>query len=320
MLMAVANYFRLLCREEAIIKHYLLIISSTILIAGIFLFADICYCQPINTPEKHYKALGLKGSNHGSMSVEETRKILKGAGGKIISFPKGGFFLEWFPENWESIKNRHIIISLHGNGGHAERMFNFWYRNRCFHNYAIIALQYAATDNHGKMQFQDCREIYRNLRFIVNHLKKSGLINSSDALILHGFSRGSARIFELAALDRSKEGMHIFSAFIADSGTSLAENKGRLPQFLRNLSPDAYNGARFWLYTGSRDHGGRTVIGMGKMKKFIINHGGKIDDLFIYDTNLHGIFITGGPQKESEALTALFRYIDSIKPVKATKE
>ncbi len=129
-------------------------------------------------------------------------------------------------------------------------MFNLWYRNKSDHNYAIIAPQYAISDNLGRIQFQDSQDIYSNLRVIVNHLKESHLLDNQTVLILHGFSRGSARVFELAALDRADNGMHAFAAFIADSGTSLAENRGKISPFLRKLSQKAYEGARFSLLFG----------------------------------------------------------------------
>ncbi len=308
-------------RKDRLIKYYFFRMSvAVVIVATIFLPLSACYCQPerprSNRWHRHAGDSDRGRANPGPMSVEEIRKLLDKAGGKIVSLSNGGFFLEWFPENWNSLKTRYIIISLHGSGGHAERMFNLWYRNRSYHDYAIIALQYAETDAQDDMRFQNCHEIYQNLRSIVEHIGKADSHISNNTLILHGFSRGAARIFELAALDRAANGMHVFAAFIIDSGSSLAENQGELSPFLDKLSRNAYNGARFWLYTGAGDHGGRTCIDLRKMSKFITDHGGKVDDLFIYDTNQHGILITGGPYMKSKALNALFTYINGIKPIK----
>ena len=85
-------------------------------------------------------------------------------------------------------------------------------------------------------------------------------------------------------MDRASEGMGVFAAFIADSGTSFAENQGRISAFLRGLPLNAYKGGRFWLYSGTGDHEGRTCNDMRKMKRFIIAHGGKVDDMYFYDT------------------------------------
>ncbi len=302
------------------VKNHVSRIGIAILFAVCFLPLSVCYCQPGAWHNRFRGIHQRQNNNPGPMSPDEIRKILEQAGGEIVSLPNGYFFLQWFPENWNSLKIRHIVITLHGNGGHAERMFNLWYRNRSSHDFAIIALQYAISDEYGNLKFQDSHEIYQNLRLIIDHLKKDHFFNSKTALILHGFSRGSARIFELAAMDRAADGMHAFSAFIADSGTSFAENRGRISPFLEKLSPDAYKGARFWLYCGSGDRGGRLRIGMLKMKKFITEHGGKVDNIFIYDTNKHGIFITGGPGRESRALNTLFAYINGIRPITDTSK
>jgi len=302
------------------IRNYFFKTILSILLSMIFLMVNISYSQSefikFEDMYKQYKANYRNRNNRGPMSTDEILKLLKQAGGKKVSLEDGTFFLQWFPDNWNKIKTKHIVITLHGSGGHAERMFNFWYRNRKYHNFAIIALQYAKSDEKGNMKFQNSYEIYKNLRHIIEYLRKSGFYKKGIVLILHGFSRGSARIFELAALDRANDGMHVFSSFIADSGSSLAENYGRLSPFLNKLSTNAYSGARFWLYTGTGDHRGRTSVGMQKMKEFIEQHSGKVDELFLYDTNSHGIFLTGGPRRQSRALNALFSYIKSIKPKK----
>ncbi len=279
------------------------------------------YCRSARPlPGARPEPPGRGRGNPGPMSPGQIRRLLRRAGGKVVPLAKDGFFLQWFPKNWKSLKTRRIVVSLHGSGGHAERMFNLWYRNRSSHDYAIVAPQYAAEDEQGNTRFQDCREIYRNLRLIVDHLGKTGLRDSRTVLILHGFSRGAARVFELAALDRAADGMHAFGAFIADSGTSLAEHRGRISPFLRELPRDAYAGARFWLYSGTGDHGGRTCGGMRRMREFITDHGGKVDALFTYDTDRHGILITGGPRRESRAITALFAYINGVEPMTKAAE
>jgi hypothetical protein len=123
---------------------------------------------------------------------------------------------------------------------------------------------------------------------------------------------GSARTFEIAMLDRANEGMKTFSAFISDSGTGFAETGGQIPAYLRDAPPDAYSGARFWLYCGERDHRGQTCRDMERIKPLIINHGGTVDALYRNPTGGHGIFTTGRPGNPGPALTALFDYIDTL--------
>ena len=244
------------------------------------------------------------------MSVQEVRGLLAQAGGTIESLPDGFSYLQWFPANWESRTDKRIIMTLHGSGGHAERMFHLWYRNSQAHGCAIIAPQYARDDEgQGSMRFEDSPAIYDQLRIIVQRLRQGDKANDHTVLVLHGFSRGAARVFELAALDRAPDGMRAFSAFIADSGTTMAENHGQISPMLRQLSPSAYQGARFWLYCATGDHDGRTCQGMRRMREFITSHGGLVDDLCMFESNKHGLLITGGPRKSSSALNRLFSYI-----------
>jgi len=246
---------------------------------------------------------------HGCGELSPVLEELMEAGGAAIPVGRGRFFLAWFPEGWEARPGRRLVISLHGNGGCAERMFHFWHRNRRDHDYAIVALQYAEQDAGGELRFDDDAAIYDHLRLALDdlggHCPLAGV-----PVVLHGFSRGSARVFEIAALDRA--GDRLFAAFIADSGTVFPEYRGRLSPRLARLDADGYEGARFWLYCGGRDHRGRTCRGLGRMARFVEDHGGVVDALYRHPPGGHGIFITGGPRRYSPALGALFRYIDGI--------
>ncbi len=251
-------------------------------------------------------------SNHGCGELSSILYGVRKAGGGVIPIGQNRFFIMWLPEGWDLMDRKRIVTSLHGNGGCAERMFNFWYRNRSLHKFGIIALQYAETDSSGNLHFDDSRTIYSNLLEIINQLREH--LHMEDVpLVLHGFSRGSARVFEIAALDRAPDGMRAFSAFIADSGTVFPENQGRLSQLLREFGETAcYKGANFWVYCGGRDHRGRTCRGLARMCAFVREHGGKINTFYQYPPGGHGIFITGGPNRPSPALDSLFSNIDNL--------
>jgi hypothetical protein len=190
-------------------------------------------------------------------------------------------------------------------------MFTFWHRTAPLHHYAVIAVQYAEEDPRGRHRFDDSRALYRLLRRTLARLGRHTPLDGVP-LILHGFSRGSARVFELAAMDRAPDGMRAFSAFIADSGTVFPEYRGRLSPYLEGIGPDAYAGARFWLYCGGRDHGGRTCRGLSRMARFVRAHGGRVDTLYRYPPGGHGIFLTGGLHRKSPPLEAFFSYINSL--------
>lgn len=216
-----------------------------------------------------------------------------------------------FPENWETLPDRRLIVTLHGNGGCAEKLFQFWNKPGTQRNYAIAALQYAEEDASGNFLFDDSVLIYKNLRIMLDMLREHCTLENVP-IVLHGFSRGSARTFELAVLDRADDGMKAFSAFISDSGTVFPENAGQLSALLQQAAPDAYRGAHFWLYCGGRDHGGQTCRGMEKIQHFVLAHGGVVNEFYQHPTGGHGIFITATQQGPGQALTALFDYIEAL--------
>jgi predicted esterase len=253
----------------------------------------------------------LKYSNHGCRQHTDILKNIERIGGGVIPIGANRFFIVWFPDGWYTLSDRKMVVTLHGNGGCAESLFQFWYKLSAQRKYAIAALQYAEEDATGTLHYDDSPQIYENLRAMLGELQTHCHLRDVP-IVLHGFSRGSARTFELALLDRVDGGLKAFSTFISDSGTVFPENQGRLSSSLQNAATDAYSGTRFWLYCGGRDHNGRTCNGMDKMRQFVLDHGGTVDEFHKNPTGGHGIFITGNPRNPGQSLTALFDYIDKI--------
>ena len=252
-------------------------------------------------------------AGHGCEEQASTLNRVSSLGGSVVPLGGNRFFIAWFPPAWEKKTDRRLVVSLHGNGGCAERMFTFWHRTAPLHNFAFIAVQYAEKDGGGNLRFDDSFALYGLLRKTLKILREHCPLQGVP-IVLHGFSRGSARVFELAALDRAPDGMHAFSAFIADSGTVFPEYRGRLSPYLQQISHDGYNGARFWLYCGGRDHRGRTCGGLARMSGFVRNHQGTVDELYRHPPGGHGIFLTGGLRRRSRPLETLFSYINSLQP------
>lgn len=253
----------------------------------------------------------LSYSNHGCKTHTDILKYIEKEGGGVIPVGDNRFFIVWFPDDWDVLPNKKIFVTLHGSGGCAEPLFHQWVVLSAQRRYAVVALQYAETGTWGKKKFDDSPQIYANLRAMLGELRTHCPVRDIP-VVLHGFSRGSARTFELAVLDRAAGGMQAFSAFISDSGTPFPETNGRIPPCLKNITADAYRGAHFWLYCGGRDHGGQTCNGMKKMSKFIVSHGAAIDDFHQNPVGGHGILSTGSPGHPGQSLTALFDYIDTL--------
>jgi predicted esterase len=253
----------------------------------------------------------LEYSKHGCAKHADILESVESMGGSVIPVGANRFFIVRFPDNWDQLANRKMVVTLHGSGGCAEPLFDNWVKMSGRRKYAVAALQYGEETAAGDLNYDDGAQIYKNLRVMLDELQTHCPLRDTP-VVLHGFSRGSARTFEIAMMDRAADGGKVFSAFISDSGTGFAETEGKIPLFLQNAAADAYSGAHFWLYCGGKDHEGRTCEGMERMKPIILDHGGTVDALYKYPPGGHGILPTGRPEKPGEALTALFDYIDAI--------
>jgi len=234
--------------------------------------------------------------------------------GAVLPLGESYFYIVWFPENWVPDENHHLIVTLHGNGGCAEKTFTWWRELGRNNGYAVAALEYAQQPGESSepedLDFMDTGEIYEDLRTMLEDLKAHCPLENVP-VVYHGFSRGSAISFDIAFRDASPDGMHAFSTFIADSGTALSTNNGRPPDYFQDASHNAYQGVHFWLYCGGRDHGGQTCTGMEKMLDLLPHYGATVDEFYTYPPGGHGIFVHAHGEKGTPAIEAMVRYINS---------
>ena len=252
---------------------------------------------------------------HGCAEYADILQAAARGGAAIVPLDNSRFFITRFPDNWETQPDRKLIVTLHGSGGCVERLYQWWNRPAADNGYALVALQYAWQDETAEegYAFADAEQIYADLRAIFAEMPAYCPLNDT-AVIYHGFSRGSARSFKVALLDRAADGMQLFSAFLADSGTDLADNNGQVPDYLENAAADAYSGANFWLYCGGNDHDGQTCEDMKRVGPLLEEHGATVDT-YRYAPGGHGVFSTVRPGGQpSEALNAMLTYINSVKP------
>lgn len=251
--------------------------------------------------------------DHGCQEHADVLNSVAGTGGGVIPLQDSKFFITWFPDDWERLTDKTLIVTLHGSGGCAERVYQWWSRPAAERNYALVALQYAHADATAEegYAFDDAEQIYDNLRTVFADLQAHCPLDDTT-VVYHGFSRGSARSFEIALLDRAADGMGVFAAFISDSGTGFAETGSEVPTYLQTAAADAYSGARFWLYCGGEDHDGQTCEDMKRMGPLLEEHGATVTT-YRYAPGGHGIFATVQPgSPPSPALTALYEYIDAL--------
>jgi beta-lactamase superfamily II metal-dependent hydrolase len=247
------------------------------------------------------------------------RDELFARGGGIFPVGDNRYYLALFPDDWETVTDRKVIVSLHGTGGCAEWMLNHWYQTSwSAHSWALVALQYYDP---GASQYDDDEIIYQNLEAVLDDLHTHCPIAGSD-IFYHGFSRGSAQSFPVAIRDRA--GRQAFAAFVADSGCS-----GLDYPTLRNAPHDALSGARFWMWCGENDIStvdpGRMTCDVMQedMRPYIESHEGQVDALVREEGAGHGMFdgCVTDPDPDCNPHTAdnlgpslplLFEYIESF--------
>ncbi len=214
------------------------------------------------------------------------RDLLETEGGATFPVGDGRYFLLWFPEGWGAGDDT-LVVSLHGTGGCAEWMMNWWYQTagESGRGYAIAALQYYTRSSET---YDDDEVIYQNLQDMIARIRSHCPLETVD-IVYHGFSRGSAQSFPIAVRDRAAD--QIFAAFIADSGTSSLSY-----DTLETAADDALTGARFWMWCGAFDCSTvePTTTTCDRMETtmapYVTGHGGTVDAIVSDPDGCHGIF------------------------------
>lgn len=127
---------------------------------------------------------------------------------KIISINGGKSFAAVYspsdhPSRW--------IVSLHGHDGFATDDIAVWSRHLEGRDVGLVALQWWRGKGERMQDYLTPPEIYRAIDELLPELGAS-----PGDVLLHGFSRGSAVIYAVAALDAAHK--RYFSTIIASSG------------------------------------------------------------------------------------------------------
>lgn len=107
---------------------------------------------------------------------------------------------------------KHWIVSLHGSQGFATDDLAIWYPHLKNSDVGLVSVQWwIGTDDTTKSYYTPL-QIYREIDIA---LQKLGV--QPGTVMLHGFSRGSANSYAVAAIDAGR-GRHYFSLNVASSG------------------------------------------------------------------------------------------------------
>lgn len=139
------------------------------------------------------------------------------------------------------------IVTLHGSASWAYDEVVLWQPFAERNNLGIVALQWWFGGGQRTEDYYLPRELRRELEHL---MRRAGA--TRETTLLHGFSRGAANLYALAAFDAQMPNP-LFRAVIANSG-------GMTPDFPPNRDIDSgrpgaapFAGTRWWLYCGGGD-------------------------------------------------------------------
>lgn len=211
-------------------------------------------------------------------------KFAQQQGAEVSITPDGkSFYVFWKPENYTD--KTPILVSLHGHGSWSVRDFQIWHPYLKSRGYAFIGMQWWKGTGEKTSDYLKPEEIYRAIDQIFREKKLHA------PALLHGFSRGSANSYAVAALDATT-GNRYFDLFIANAGKA---NQGYPPnQAIQDgiMGPSPLSGTRWITVAGGKDPNPERdgILGMRESQKWIKRYGGEAV-LAIEDPNgNHGVF------------------------------
>ncbi len=215
------------------------------------------------------------------------------------------FSIWWQPSN---SKPSAVIVTLHGHDSYATDEFFLWQSYASKRNFAILALQWWFGAGETASDYYAPQDMYP---IIAEILTAKGV--TPGAVLFHGYSRGSANSYAMAALD-SISGNRFFTMTLSNSGgaaTDFSPNQ-QIESGLFGSKP--FSGMQWAMYCGGKDPDPNTsgCPGMKKSKDWVIKYGATMT-LFLEDPNGgHGGFHTN--PANVEAVLAKFvpvnRYAD----------
>ncbi|MBI4931792.1 MAG: T9SS type A sorting domain-containing protein [Bacteroidetes bacterium] len=216
-------------------------------------------------------------------------------GAQILATPDGNsFYVQWFP-NGSAPNTTPLIVSMHGSHCNAFMEFRSWHQQALQHGCGIIALQWYRYRPNPPYDYFPDDTLYSYFDSALTNISYP-----SGKVLLHGFSRGSARSYAIIFKD-IQSGNNYFCTTISNSGS--ADPNYPLYDSINSgvYGPNVFAGKHWNLFCGGLD----TIVGCAKMtntQTWLQGQGATVD-IFIQDPALDH----DGFQMQSS-----FAYKDSI--------
>lgn len=179
------------------------------------------------------------------------------------------FLVVWTPSSKPPQK---WIISLPGTQGYATRDLQIWAPHLRGRDVGVITLQWWMGTGDKTADYYNPFDIYRELDIALKKLQ----IKPGSAM-LHGFSRGSANIYGIAAIDQYR-GRKYFDTIVANAG-GVAMDYAPIKLIVRGeFGHKPFAGTKWVTSCGERDPNPERdgCPAMRRAGKWVETHGGKI--------------------------------------------
>lgn len=179
-----------------------------------------------------------------------------------------------------------VIVTLHGHASWAFDEFYLWHPHASERGYAILALQWWFGKGEKLEDYYLPNEVYRTVAPLLDRL---GL--GRGRALLHGFSRGSANIYAVVAVDTWRQSRY-FGLTIANAGKPGLDFPANVDIERGMYGPHPFEGTHWVTVCGMLDpNPGRDGCpGMDEAARWVSGLGGVIDLRIEDPAGDHGAF------------------------------
>jgi hypothetical protein len=196
------------------------------------------------------------------------------------------FYVLWFPEGVSPANPPPMIVTIHGHDSWAFDEFYLWHQAAKVHGYGILAIQWWLGQGEKYQDYLIPQEIYRVIdQVLTREQVKSGTV------LFHGFSRGSANTYAVAALDRAT-GKNYFALIVANAGKPSLDFPPNREIEEGHFGQMPFQGTHWVTFAGGRDPNPERsgIYGMREAAEWIRKYGGVVDRVIEDESADHGGF------------------------------
>ncbi len=229
-------------------------------------------------------------------------------GASVELTPDGkSFQVLWLPEGADPEHLPPMIVTIHGHGSWAFDEIYLWHREAKKRGYGILAVQWWLGKGEKFQDYLIPQEIYRDLDSVLRRGHAA-----PGSVLFHGFSRGSANSYAVAALDRTS-GNDYFGLIVANSGKPSPDFPPNIDVEKGRFGPQPLEGTHWVTFAGGKDtHPDRDgIAGMREAAEWIRRYGGVVDQAIEDENAGHGGFHRD-PKNIEAALDIFEQRLDTI--------